>query len=277
VLQENARLDADELYGEQEKALSEFTRLHPMLSLEATSHTSLQMVSDLLDETTIPTRALEIVPRSYDEMYLRPPDLSIGERPCILNDRCLCVWLARWRYGDDTNMAFIGTEFLLPSQRERFLEKGDLPSTHGKCLLCSRYFTTFLYRLARSDPTFRPSDRIPVQMYQSVLGIDRGVDHPTHCSAANDADGYRSDALLFVDDEFAETQASRGKEMANFLWRPVVKFCSTHYVYVLDPEGLPRLIQQNVSAHPNPSPHFCRPASSMEVTTASAKTTRPPN
>ncbi len=33
TLQEHATIDADEAYGEQEKALSEFLRLHPMLSL----------------------------------------------------------------------------------------------------------------------------------------------------------------------------------------------------------------------------------------------------
>jgi hypothetical protein len=33
VLQHQATIDADEAYGEQEKALSEFLKLHPMLSL----------------------------------------------------------------------------------------------------------------------------------------------------------------------------------------------------------------------------------------------------
>jgi len=33
LLQTRAEIDADEAYGEQEKALSEFLRLHPMLSL----------------------------------------------------------------------------------------------------------------------------------------------------------------------------------------------------------------------------------------------------
>lgn len=33
VLQRQATIDADEAYGEQEKALSEFLKLHPMLSL----------------------------------------------------------------------------------------------------------------------------------------------------------------------------------------------------------------------------------------------------
>ena len=33
VLQQRGTIDADEVYGEQEKALSEFLRLHPMLSV----------------------------------------------------------------------------------------------------------------------------------------------------------------------------------------------------------------------------------------------------
>ncbi len=33
LLQTHGEIDADEAYGEQEKALSEFLRLHPMLSL----------------------------------------------------------------------------------------------------------------------------------------------------------------------------------------------------------------------------------------------------
>lgn len=41
VLQARAGLDADEAYGEQEKALSEFLRLHPMLSLCAAAAASL--------------------------------------------------------------------------------------------------------------------------------------------------------------------------------------------------------------------------------------------
>ena len=33
ILQAHGEIDADETYGEQEKALSEFLKLHPMLSL----------------------------------------------------------------------------------------------------------------------------------------------------------------------------------------------------------------------------------------------------
>ena len=98
-------------------------------------------MGDLIEKAAIPTRELEVVPKSHDDAYLRPPDPSLGERPCCLGERCICVWMARWRYGDDTDLAFVGTEFLLPSQRAAFERDGAraLPPTPGKCLVCSRY------------------------------------------------------------------------------------------------------------------------------------------
>ena len=99
-------------------------------------------MGDLVDKASIPTRELEVVPKSHDDAYLRPPNVEVlGERPCCLGERCICVWMARWRYGDDTDLAFVGTEFLLPSQRAAFEAEGAsaLPPTPGKCLVCSRY------------------------------------------------------------------------------------------------------------------------------------------
>ena len=98
-------------------------------------------MGDLIEKAAIPTRELEVVPKSHDDAHLRPPDPSLGERPCCLGERCICVWMARWRYGDDTDLAFVGTEFLLPSQRAAFERDGAsaLPPTPGKCLVCSRY------------------------------------------------------------------------------------------------------------------------------------------
>ena len=54
-----SRADADELYTDQEKALSDYLKLHPMLSLEATSHRTLQLVGDLVEQSSVPTRELE--------------------------------------------------------------------------------------------------------------------------------------------------------------------------------------------------------------------------
>ena len=219
-------------------------------------------MSDLIDGSSIPTRELEVVPKTHDDMYFRSPDLAIGERPCCLGDRCIAVWMARWRYGDDTDLAFVATEFLLPSERAAFLATGALPPTPGKCLVCSRYFHTFTYRCARSDPTFRPSASIPLQAYGNPLGTVEGRLLPTHASVACDADGYRQEALLFVDEEWTNTAAARG-EMSSFLWRPCVKFCATHYQYVRDAStGLPRIVQKGVGVTPDADmgQHFRQPA-----------------
>ena len=260
LLQNRAGIDADESYGSQEYALSSYLKLHPVLSLESTSCQTLQLVANLVEDTSIPTKELEIVDKSHDDAYLRPPNVAIGERPCCLGDRCICVWLARWRYGDDTDMAFIGTEFLLPSHAAEFKKSGKLPHTNGKCLVCSRYVHTFIYKCARADPTFKPSASIPLQAFGNALGVEAGENLPTHSSVANDADGYRQEALLFVDEQWADTAAARGG-MASLLWRPCVKFDSQHYEYVKDHTGFPRLLQRNVgAADESPSAHFRQPA-----------------
>jgi len=260
LLQSDAGIDADEAYGSQEHALSSYLKLHPVLSLESTSYQTLQLVADLVSKTSIPTKELEVVPKSHDDEYLRPPNVDVGERPCNLGDRCICVWMARWRYGDDTDMAFMGTEFLRPSQAAEFKRSGKLPATNGKCLVCSRYVNTYIYRCARADPTFKPDARIPLQAFGNSLGFACGSEVPTHASVANDADGYRPEAMLFVDEQWADTAAARGG-MASLMWRPCVKFDTRHYAYVKDANGLPRLMQRNVGAEDeSPSSHFCRPA-----------------
>ena len=260
LLQSHAGIDADEACGSQEQALSSYIKLHPVLSLESTNYQTLQLVANLVGETSIPTKELEIVPKSHDDGMLRPPNVDIGERPCNFGDRCICVWMARWRYGDDTDMAFMGTEFLRPSQAAEFKKSGKLPPTNGKCLVCSRYVNTYIYRCARADPTFKPDARIPLQAFGNALGFACGNEVPTHVSVANDADGYRQEALLFVDEQWADTAAARGG-MASLMWRPCVKFDTKHYGYVKDANGRPRLLQRNVGAEDeSPSSHFCRPA-----------------
>ena len=113
--------------------------------------------------------------------------------------------------------------------------------------------------MARSDPTFQPSASIPLQAYGNPLGAVRGETLPTHASVACDADGYRQEALLFVDEAWADTAAARGG-MGTFLWRPCVKFQSTHYKYVHDPSTKrPRLVQRGVGTDPDRPEHFGQP------------------
>lgn len=170
--------------------------------------------------------------------------------------------MARWRYGDGTDNAFIGTEFLLPSERAAFDRDGAaaLPPTPGKCLVCSRYFQTYVYRQARANPEFCPSEDVPLQAYGNSLGFASGRNLPGHASLACGADGYRPDAMLFVDEAWADTKAGRG-EMCTFLWRPCVKFLSSHYRYVKDPStNAPRLLQCGVGSDTGPVQHFRQPA-----------------
>lgn len=281
LLRGEPRADADELYSDQEQALNTFLKLHPMLSVDSTSHATMQLVANLAEETAIPTQELEVVPRSYDESMLRMPNTSVGERPCSLGERCVCVWLARWRYGDDTKKAFVGTEFLLPSQQRAFDDSGVLPATPGKCLLCTRYFHTYLYRLARSDPTFDAGKTVPLQAYANAVGVAEGREFPTHASPVNSSDGYAPEAMLFCDEEWANTAAAR-TGMGNFLWRPVVRFSSNHYRYVEDPaSGLPRIVQVGLApgevaappGTPNAAPDFRQPAPHPLIAAESAGST----
>ena len=82
LLQSRAGIDADESYGSQEHALSSYLKLHPVLSLESTSFQTLQLVADLVADTSIPTKALEIVSKSHDDGYLRRELHRPIARPC---------------------------------------------------------------------------------------------------------------------------------------------------------------------------------------------------
>ena len=109
------------------------------LSLESTSQRSLQLVANLVGDSSIPTRDIPIVPRSHDDLFLRPADERVGERPCALGERCVCRFVALMRHGDESPLVFVGREFLLPDEHAEFLSSGKLPAQSGKCLLCTRY------------------------------------------------------------------------------------------------------------------------------------------
>lgn len=133
----------NENYTDDEIKLSNFMKLHPFLSVDATSQRSLQLVADVLDITSVPTKPIPTVGRLHDEMFLRAADTRIGERPCCVGDRCMGRFIAILRYGENTDMAITLREYLLPGEEQVFRSSGKLPHTTGKCLLCMRYFTTY--------------------------------------------------------------------------------------------------------------------------------------
>lgn len=85
---------------------------------------------------------------------------------------------------------------------------------------------------------------------------------PRSCSEVGSADGYLPQAMLFVDEGFAQCAEAREGKMANLIFRPVVRFCSTHYKYERDAEGKPFIVQVGVSAERNGNGlNFARPSS----------------
>jgi hypothetical protein len=54
--------------------------------------------------------------------------------------------------------------------------------------------------------------------------------------------------MLFVDSEFANSQAARKERLGALMFRPFVRFCSTDYVYRSDEDGL-RIVQINVGSN----------------------------
>ena len=229
----------NENYTEDEVKLSNFMKLHPFLSIDATSQRSLQLVSDVLDITSVPAKPIPTVGRLHDEGFLRAADGRVGERPCCSGDRCMGRFIAILRYGDQTDKAITLREYLLPKEEQTFRSTGKLPHTTGKCLICMRYFVTYAYRLARADPKFDATNKLDIFAYTNVVHLDESAnDLVTHASRVGSCeDSYPTSALLGVDAEFGTQEASRG-DMGTLIHKPVVGFHSGHYTYVLNERGV---------------------------------------
>ena len=74
---------------------------------------------------------------------------------------------------------------------------------------------------------------------------------PTHASDVSCRDGYKPDAMLFVDEEYAGNRVQRDSRLAALSFRPVVRFCSSHYRYVDSEAGGYRIIQVGIGQDDN--------------------------
>lgn len=201
------------------------------------------------------------VPKSHDDLFLKPASEKTGERPCVNGNRCIAQFIAQVRYGTDTNMAFTCKEFLLPEQHKKFLSGGGLPHRRGKCLLCSRYFLNYAYILSRNDSKFKigetsiqpqafcnPVTNLPPCKSEEESNLRDAVRIPTHACAVNSKDGYKPSATLFVDEDWAKLRSCREGDLGKLLFRPTVRFCSTHYKYIKDTEGGVRIVQVGIGS-----------------------------
>lgn len=264
--------DPDEQYTDNERALTQFMRLHPMLSLDATSERMLNTVAKMVDDYSVPTRELEVVTKTFDDQFLAPPNTEIGERECVNAKKCVCRWLAIFRFGENTKNAFVCKEFLRPSQHAEFMKTGELPKTPAKCLICSRYFTSYIYTLARANPSFCPTKSIELQAFANTIAVDSPVDDVvTHASSVGTNDGYRASKMLFADEKWADSASSRN-DLGTLLWRPVVRFNASDYEFKTDVDGKPLIVQRNMGSVEQ---DFFLP-SLREVSATAASFCRPP-
>ena len=246
----------------------------------------MQLVAGMFEKASVQVAEVPEIPKSYDDGYLRSNNAQIGERPCACDAQCLCTLLAKHRHGPDTDLAFVGTEFLLPDEREAFLSGRGLPPRRKKCLVCTRYFQTYLYikarardsnlprmdggartlatlAQARTDPNFRVTAApISMQAFGNTVAapppeaerpdldeLGRSMaELPVSASPVSSTDGYKTEAMLFVDEEFAaSSRAAREGRAATLTWKPVVAFKTRHYRYVRGEAG-PHLVQVGVGA-----------------------------
>lgn len=269
--QQSEILDPDEEYSESEQRLNDFLSQHPMINLEAASGTCLQLVNQMFEDRhehkECMQRDLVCIPKSYDDRFLRPANTEIGERACACGDSCICKFLAEFRYGKNTEFSFTCVEFLLPEQRDVFLRGGGLPTYRRKCLLCVRYFQTYIYTLARTDPNFKlVGNKVKTQDFCNLVSRcgsnevgkfwNMQPEDQESYSEIGTSDGYHQSALLFVDEQFTSQSAGRQGPMSKLFWKPVVKFSARHYVYCMDSQKKPFLKQIGVSATQTTAPHF---------------------
>lgn len=253
LLNAAAELGVDEQAPRDEELLNSFIRLHPMLSLEMLSPQVMQQLAGMASRTPVTLETLELVGKRYEDGFFRPANTAIGERSCANGNDCMCKFLAEMRHGEDTPLAFVGTEFLLPSSKARWETSGTLPAEQNKCLLCIRYMTNFVYIMARINPSFRiTTDWCGMQTHQNVCldearaNATDGVKVASHSNIVGTVDGYIPEAMLFSDEDFAATYAASGTDTGQLVWRPFVRFCASHYVYGHDASGRPRITQHGI-------------------------------
>ena len=108
---------------------------------------------------------------------------------------------------------------------------------------------------ARTDPSFKAVPCLTLQTFSNPVGtglpdhdeiMRTATSTPTHSSMVSCKEGYKPHAMLFVDEGFANYRAQRETSLGALSFRPVVRFCSTHYRYVSDADSKSRIVQVGI-------------------------------
>ena len=214
----------------------------------------MQIIASSMEKIHIPVPDIPVVGKRHDDLFLSPPIASIGERECVCGERCLGNFIAKVRYGSDTDKGFTVKEYLLPDQLKNFEDGRGLPAQRQKCLLCSRYWLNYVYILYRTDANFQLPEGLSAQRFSNAATelpdqaevVAAARDMPLNASLVSCKDGYHPSAMLFVDEDFASSRVQRETRLGSLLFKPVVRFCSTHYKYVRDSHGGNRIVQVGI-------------------------------
>ena len=231
----------------------------PRRSLDATNERTLSAVAELAKDVAVKTRELEVVSKTYDDDFLRPANANAGERECVNGEKCVCRWLSIFRYGESSEYEFVCREYILPSEAQS--SSGKVTRPHGKCLLCTRYFTTYIYTMARNSPTFCPKSPISLQAFANKISVPCAQDEAlSHTNSVGTVDGYRQSVMLFVDEEWTSSKAARD-DLGTLIWKPMVRFNSKDYSFVIDSQTkAPKILQVNMG-HLSTEQGFGQPSS----------------
>lgn len=252
ILQKSKKEGEDFVASEHERLLDDFVRLHPMCSMSACSSTTMSLLLECQSQTTIPFSPSTSSSKTHDDQFLRAANPAVGERPCAMDETCLCKFIARVRYGKNDTRGFVCREYMTPSQQEHFLNGGKLQSTRSKCLVCYRYLVTYVYTLARNMHNFEfplqgPSKAVLRSGEETALcELEAAAESdllPLRVNKMGSIDGYHPSVMLMPDKEFANRRAARVTALSSFLFQPCVRFCSSHYQYVRQDDGEWQIVQ----------------------------------
>lgn len=138
---------------------------------------------------------------------------------------------------------------------------------------------------ARTDPNFKVGEsalgmqvfcnavtHVPTPSSGDMADLQHAAKElPTHACSVNDKDGYRPEATLFVDEDWMALRNAREGKLGTLAFRPTVRFCSSHYKYIKDADGL-RIVQVGIGASERRSGLNFVPPPQAEVAQAGAGT-----
>lgn len=148
-----------------------------------------------------------------------------------------------------------------------------LPLAQNYCYILARTDSSFKIGESSIQPQFfcNPLTELPICKSEEESNVRDATRIPTHACSVNAKDGYKPSATLFVDEDWAKMRSCREGHLGKLLFRPTVKFCSTHYKYIDDNDGL-RIIQVGIGCEDsNQSDSFFRQPLDPEVAGPAAK------